>query len=186
VAASHARDELRRLLRTHAVLRGDFVLSSGRHSDVYLDGRLVTLSARGAALVGQSFLEALSSSNVDAVAGLTLGADPIVSAIAAMSGFQGGGVDGLIIRKQAKQHGAGRRIEGPFRTDARVAIVDDTLTTGASALEAAGVVRAAGAYIVGVWAMIDREEGAREAVSDAGYVFNRLFTSAELLDDKQP
>ncbi len=186
MAAPRPKDELRRLLRAHAVLRGDFVLSSGRRSNVYLDGRLVTLSARGAVLVGQSFLEALGSSNVEGVAGLTLGADPIVSAIAAVSGFQGGTVDGLIIRKQAKQHGAGRRIEGPFRADMRVAIVDDTLTTGASALEAAEVVRAAGARIVRIWAMIDREEGAREAVSVAGYEFDRLFTSAELLDDEQP
>lgn len=181
--ANDARSQLLELLRDHAVLRGDFVLSSGLRSPYYLDARLVTLSARGAPLVGQVFLDALPLPDIDAVAGLAIGADPIVTAVAAVSGIKGLAIDGLIVRKQAKEHGAGRRIEGPWREGIRVAVVDDTLTTGGSSLEAARAVEDAGGQVRGVYALIDRGQGAADAVAAAGYTFTAVFTAAEVLRD---
>lgn len=180
MAATH--EQLLALLRRAAVLRGDFVLSSGRHSDYYVDARLVTLSSAGAWLVGQAFLEHFHGQEIDAVAGLAIGADPVVAAIATCAGSLGLQLDGFIVRKEPKAHGAGRRIEGPWRDGLRVAIVDDTLTTGASSLEAAQAVEEAGASIVGVYALIDREQGARAAIEGAGYSFHALFTARELLE----
>lgn len=170
------------LLRRHAVLRGDFVLSSGQRSDYYLDARLVTLSSAGAWLVGRAFLERFAGHEVNGVAGLAIGADPIVAAIATCAGSLGRHLDGFIVRKERKEHGAGKRIEGPWRDGLRIAIVDDTLTTGASSLEAAQEAQEAGASIHGVYALIDREQGARAAIEGAGYSFTALFTAAELLD----
>lgn len=178
-----ARSQLLTLLQTRAVLRGDFVLSSGLHSPYYLDARLVTLSAQGAPLVARVFLDSFPRASVDAVAGLTIGADPIVTAIATVSGMSGSGIDGLIVRKQAKAHGVGRRIEGPWREGIRVAIVDDTLTTGASALEAAHAVEDAGGRVVGIYALIDRDQGARDVVAAAGYPLAAMFTADEVLRD---
>ncbi|HEX8919258.1 MAG TPA: orotate phosphoribosyltransferase [Chloroflexota bacterium] len=175
------RAALLRLLRRDAVLRGSFVLSSGQTSDYYLDARLVTLSAAGSHLVGRHFLQVIDTESIDCVAGLTVGADPIVSAIATMAGSDGISVDGLIVRKSAKDHGAGRRIEGPWRPGLRVAVVDDTLTTGASALLAAEAIQQEGGTVCGVYALIDREQGARQAVEAAGHQFTSLFTAGELL-----
>jgi orotate phosphoribosyltransferase len=174
-------ESLRSLLRQNAVLHGSFVLSSGQHSDYYLDARMVTLSSAGAWLVGQAFGDRLSTHQVDAVAGLAIGADPIVAAIATYAGSAGRRLDGLIVRKERKEHGAGRRIEGPWRAGLRVAIVDDTLTTGSSPLEAARAVEDAGGTVEGVYALIDREQGAHAAIEGAGYAFTALFTARELL-----
>lgn len=179
--AGDARAELLSLLRNRAVLRGDFVLSSGARSTYYLDARAVTLSARGAALVARVFLNTLPVTLIDAVAGLTMGADPIVSAIAATSGASGPAIDGLIVRKEVKGHGAGRRIEGPWRHGLRVAVVDDTLTTGASSLEAARAIQDAGGLVHGVYALIDRGQGARVAVEAAGHTFVAIYDGAEVL-----
>jgi len=175
------RDNLLRVLRDHAVLRGDFVLSSGQRSSYYLDARLVTLSARGSALVAVLLLDAFGSNPPDAVAGLAVGADPIVASIACMAGVRGLAVDGLIVRKESKAHGTSRRIEGPWRGGMRVAIVDDTFTTGGSALQAAKVISEAGGSITGVYALIDREEGAREAIEAAGYRYCPLYAASEIL-----
>ena len=181
MASEEALHALRALLRRQAVLRGDFVLASGRRSDFYLDARIVTLSSSGAWLVGRTFNECLAGHPVDAVAGLAIGADPIVAAIATFAGFAGRELDGLIVRKDRKEHGTGRRIEGPWRDGLRVAVVDDTLTTGASSLEAARAIEDAGGTVEGVYALIDREAGAREAIRAAGYSFCALFTAVELL-----
>jgi orotate phosphoribosyltransferase len=176
-----ARARLLSILKESAVLRGDFILSSGQRSDYYLDARRVTLSAAGSALVGEVFLELLASSQVDAVAGLTLGADPIVTAIAVVSGQRGQPLDGLIVRKQTKEYGAGRLLEGPWRDGLRVAVVEDTMTTGASALRAARAVSEAGGSVVGVYGLIDRHQGARHAVESAGYPFASIYDVEELL-----
>ena len=176
------RERLRNLLRENAVLRGDFILSSGQRSSYYLDARRVTLSAAGAALIGDAFLDMLSDLDLQAVAGLAIGADPIVASIAAAAGRSGRDVDGLIVRKERKEHGAGRRIEGPWREGLRVAVVEDTLTTGASSLQAADAVEEAGGKVVVVCALIDREQGAREAIEAAGYPFKALYRASELLD----
>lgn len=177
------RSALLEILRRDGLLRGDFVLSSGRRSTFYLDARRVTLAAAAAPLVGLVFLQQLQDLEIDAVAGLTLGADPIVSAVAVVSGQQAHPLDGLIVRKAAKEHGTGRRIEGPWRDGLRVAVVEDTMTSGASALDAARAVREAGGQVEAVWGLVDREEGAREAVEAEGYRFGAIFTLAELLRD---
>jgi orotate phosphoribosyltransferase len=182
LSAAATLEQLGSLLRRKAVLHGDFVLASGRHSEYYVDARVVTLSSAGAWLVGQAFLDRLKGLPIDGVAGLAIGADPIVAAIATCAGSQGVQLDGFIVRKERKEHGAGRRIEGPWRDGLRIAIVDDTLTTGASSLEAARAVEDAGASVEGVYALIDREQGAQESIERAGYSFQALFTAQELLE----
>jgi orotate phosphoribosyltransferase len=176
------RQALLQLLRSHALLRGDFVLASGARSSHYLDARLVTLSAQGSRLVGEAFVDAMRAVNPKAVAGLTLGADPIVTAIALVSGQQGAPIDGLIVRKEQKGHGTGKRIEGPWREGLKVAIVEDTMTTGSSALEAAAAVVEAGGEICGVFGLVDRRQGAQEAIERAGYPFHALFTIEDVLE----
>jgi orotate phosphoribosyltransferase len=178
---SDPRGTLLDILRRDAVLHGDFVLSSGRRSSFYLDARRVTLSARAAPLVGLVFLRHLQNLDIDAVAGLTLGADPIVSAIAVVSGQHGHPLDGLIVRKAAKEHGAGRRIEGPWRDGLAVVVVEDTMTSGASALDAARAIGDAGGKVRAIWGLIDREEGAREAIEGAGFDFGAIYSVAEIL-----
>jgi orotate phosphoribosyltransferase len=179
--AQVARERLLELLRTHAVLHGDFVLASGQRSSVYLDARVVTLSATGSGLVGRVLLDALRDLQPDAVAGLAIGADPLVTAVAVVSGMERGVVDALIVRKEPKVHGAGRQIEGPWRAGLRVAVLEDTMTTGASSLQAAQAVAEAGGSVVCVLGLIDREQGAREAIEAAGYEFRTVFTAAEVL-----
>lgn len=175
------RGALLQILRRDAVLHGDFVLSSGQRSSYYLDARRVTLSAAAAPLVGLLFLREIQGLEVDAIAGLTLGADPIVAAVATVSGQLDHPVDGLIVRKAAKEHGAGRRIEGPWREGMRVVVVEDTMTTGASALEAAQAIQEAGGRVEAVFGLIDRRQGARVAVEAAGFTFGAIYSVDELL-----
>jgi orotate phosphoribosyltransferase len=181
IAGTDAREELRTLLAENSVMHGDFVLSSGKKSKYYIDARLVTLSGRGSPLVGKVFLDALSAVWPDAVAGLTIGADPIVSAIATVSGLYGTPIDGLLVRKQAKEHGGRRRVEGPARAGITVAVVEDVVTTGASILDVIRAVEEAGCRVTGVYALIDRDEGGREAIEGAGHAYHSIFSASELL-----
>lgn len=158
------------------------MLASGRRSSYYIDGRLVTLSGEGAAMVAHAFLAVIDRDIVDAVAGLTIGADPIVASIAALSGLHGKPIDGVIVRKERKDHGTGGRLVGPWRPGLRVAIVDDTFTTGGSAIEAARAIEEEGGSVRGVYALIDREQGARATIEAAGYPFTALFTASQLLN----
>ena len=180
--AALAREQLLVLLRDKAVLHGDFVLASGRRSSVYLDARLVTLSAAGSGLVGLVLFEALRPFSVDAVAGLAIGADPLVVSVAVVSGMRGAPIEALIVRKEAKAHGAGRTIEGPWRDGMRVAVLEDTMTTGASALQAARAVREAGGTVACVLGLIDRGQGARAAVEAERYSFSAVFEAKEVLE----
>jgi orotate phosphoribosyltransferase len=159
-----------RLLAERSARRGQFTLSSGRTSSLYIDARLTTMSPDGLALIGPTALAAIERArwNVDAVGGLTLGADPVAYAIAYASALAGRPVRAFTVRKEAKTHGTGRLIEGPFRSGDRVAIVEDVITTGGSALRAIDAVRSAGGDVVGVLAVVDREEGGREAIEAAG------------------
>ncbi len=179
-----ARSRLVALLKTRSVLHGDFVLASGRRSPHYVDCRRTTMHADGLALIGELGLAALRDAGWDAVAvgGLTLGADPVAYAIARASAGSARPVNAFTVRKAAKTHGAGRRIEGCFEAGMRVVVVEDVVTTGASALEAAGAVREAGGTVCGVLAVVDREEGGRAAVERAGYAVRALVTLAELLE----
>ena len=176
-----ARQELLRLLATKSFRLGEFKLSSGGTSDYYLDCRTTTLDARGAQLTGQVFLEEIRARGWDtqAIGGLTLGADPIVVAVAVTSGA----VHGFLVRKAEKQHGTGQRIEGFREKGARVVIVDDVCTTGASTVQAIEVAREFGFEIVGVMCLVDRQEsGGRANVEKAAAPapFVAVFTANEV------
>jgi orotate phosphoribosyltransferase len=151
-----ARQVLLRLLAQKSFRLGDFKLSSGASSDYYIDCRTTTLDAKGARLIGQVFLEEIRqhSWNPQAIGGLTLGADPIVVAVTVVSGE----VNGFLVRKAEKEHGTGQRIEGFRERGARVVIVDDVCTTGASTVQAIEAAREFGFQIVGVMCLVEREE----------------------------
>jgi orotate phosphoribosyltransferase len=178
-----ARGRLIELLATRSAQRGQFTLASGRQSTLYIDARLTTMSPEGLATIGPLALAALRESGwlVDAVGGLTLGADPIAYAIGYASALNGEPVRAFTVRKEAKAHGAGKRIEGPFRAGDRVAIIEDVITTGGSALKAADAVRAAGGHVAGVLALVDREEGGRERLAAAGLEVVALVRAGEII-----
>ena len=174
------RAELHTLVATRAFRFGDFVLTSGRRSSYYVDGKQVTLDGRGLYLVARLALQRCVELAVDAVGGLTLGADPIAGAVAALSGATDRPIAGFIVRKQAKEHGTGSSIEGPpLRSRARVMLVDDTLTTGGSFLSARDRVVETGASVVEAFCVVDREEGGREALEEAGVAVFALFARSE-------
>ncbi len=174
------RARLLELIRTLALSRGHFILASGKESSYYLDGRMVTLSAEGAALVGRLMLAQLAGRGVQAVGGLTMGADPIATAVSLTSFLNGDPIPAFIVRKEAKGHGTQKQVEGPLPQNARVAIVEDTVTTGGSPLQAIAAVEALGCTVVTVLALIDRGEGARERIEAAGYAYEPLFTIGDL------
>lgn len=190
-AGSEANPELARLvalLAARSAKRGDFVLASGRRSSLYIDCRLTTMSPEGQLLIGRAGLSALRRSGwaVDAIGGLTLGADPVAYAIAHASAIEheqgrGGLVRAFTVRKEAKQHGTGRLIEGPFVAGDRVVVVEDVITTGASALRAADAIRTAGGTVLGVLALVDRQEGGREALEAAGLSVLSLTLASQLV-----
>ena len=183
-ATSDLEQRLRDLLRERSITRGDFVLASGRRSSFYIDARRTTMAAEGLAVIGALALERLATLGwrPDLVGGLTLGADPVALAIAAASRGLGRdpAVDAFSVRKEAKTHGTGKRIEGCFTPGAAAVIVEDVITTGRSALEAIGAVETAGGRVLGVLAVVDREEGGRAALEQAGYPVAALVTATEL------
>jgi orotate phosphoribosyltransferase len=163
---SSARQELLRLLARKSFRLGEFRLSSGATSDYYVDCRTTTLDARGAQLTGQVFMEEIRARgwNVHAIGGLTMGADPIVVAVSVTSGT----IHGFLVRKVEKQHGTAQRIEGFRDKGARVVIVDDVCTTGASTVQAIEAAREFGFDVVGAMCLVEREEaGGRESVEKA-------------------
>jgi orotate phosphoribosyltransferase len=175
------RQELLRLLATKSFRLGDFKLSSGGRSDYYIDCRTTTLDARGAQLTGQVFLEEIQRRgwNAEAIGGLTMGADPIVVAVAITSGT----LNGFLVRKAEKQHGTAQRIEGFRGKGARVVIVDDVCTTGASTIQAIEAAREFGFEIVGVMCLVEREEAhgradVEKAAAPAPFV--AVFTAADV------
>lgn len=177
------RQALVALLAERSARRGRFTLASGRESSLYIDARLTTMSPEGLVLVGPAGLAALDAAGwtVDAVGGLTLGADPVSYAVGYASALAGRPVRTFTVRKEAKAHGTGRLIEGPFREGDRVAVVEDVITTGGSALRAVDAVRAAGGTVVGVLALVDREEGGREALEAAGLAVIALTRASEIV-----
>ena len=153
------RDSLIALLARRSTKRGRFTLASGQQSTLYIDARLTTMSPDGLALIGPLGLAALNGTawNVDAIGGLTLGADPVSYAISYASALTETPLRAFTVRKEAKAHGTGRLIEGSFQNGDRVAIIEDVITTGTSALRAIDAVHAAGGIVVGVLALVDRE-----------------------------
>ncbi len=179
-----AHPDLARLLATHSARRGTFTLASGRQSTLYIDARLTTMRPEGLALIGPAALGAIRGAgwSIDAVGGLTLGADPVSYAIAYASAMSGPPVRAFTVRKEAKTHGTGQLIEGPFQRGDRVVVIEDTITTGGSARRAVDAVRAAGGVVVGVLALVDREEGGREAIAEGGLPVISLVRAAEILE----
>ena len=175
--------DLQQLLAERSAKRGKFTLSSGRESTLYIDARLTTMSPEGLILIGELGLRALEQSgwNVQSVGGLTLGADPVAYAIAYASGSSPRPVRAFTVRKEPKSHGTARLIEGPFVKGDRVAIVEDVITTGSSALRAASAISANGGIIAGVLAVVDRNEGGREALHEQGLPVIALTTAADIV-----
>ncbi len=176
-------DRLRRLLRDRSLRRGDFVLASGARSSYYIDCRLTTMSGVGQLLLGQVGLAALDAAGWQpaALGGLTLGADPVAYAIAHAAAAAGRPLDAFTVRKEAKEHGTGRLIEGPLPQNADVVVVEDVVTTGGSALKAIAAVQAAGARVLGVFAVVERDPDGREKLRAAGHELVALTSAAELL-----
>jgi orotate phosphoribosyltransferase len=175
-------DELIRLLLERSVRHGDFVLASGARSSYYIDARLTTMSARGLGLIGQLGAEAIRDAGWKpmAVGGLTMGADPVAYAIAVATAGETTPIEAFSVRKTAKRHGTGRKIEGNFQTGAEVVVVEDVITSGGSALQAIEAVQTEGGKVLGVLAVVDREEGGRLALESAGHKVVALTTVHDL------
>jgi orotate phosphoribosyltransferase len=171
------------LLATRSARRGTFTLASGRRSDLYIDCRLTTMHPEGLTLVGPLGLHAIGERGwqADSVGGLTLGADPVSYAVAYASQLAGIPVRAFTVRKEAKSHGTGKLIEGAYEPGDRVVVVEDVITTGGSALRAVEAVRAAGGTVLGVLAVVDREEGGRGAIEAAGLEVATLARAAEIV-----
>lgn len=178
-----AHATLVQMLATRSARRGTFTLASGRQSDLYIDCRLTTMSPDGLATIGPLALARLATRGwtPDAVGGLTLGADPVSYAIAHSSALAGTPMRAFTVRKEAKGHGTGKVIEGPFHPGDRVVVIEDVITTGGSALRAAAAVIAAGGVVIGVLAVVDREEGGREALEAEGLAVETLATASEIV-----
>ena len=177
---SGRREALRKMINERSVLRGEFILTSGRKSSYYIDGRMTTLSADGAALTGQYIFEMIRDLNVDAVGGPTIGADPMATAVSLASYQAGQPIDAFIVRSDRKRHGTMRQIEGPIRPGSRVVIVDDTVTTGNSLLDAAEAAKQAGCEVVKIVAILDRLQGGSQKIRERGYDFETILTNDDL------
>jgi orotate phosphoribosyltransferase len=175
--ATDVREALLDQIKTTAIVHGRVTLASGKEADYYLDLRRVTLSAAAAPLVGQVLRDLTADWEYDAVGGLTMGADPVA---AAMLHAPGRPLDAFVVRKEGKAHGLQRRIEGPDVTGRRVLAVEDTSTTGGSVLTAVDALREAGADVIGVAVIADRNTGAREKVEAAGLPYRYVFDLADL------
>jgi orotate phosphoribosyltransferase len=175
-------EALRALLLERSVSFGDFVLSSGQRSSYYIDARKTTMSARGQALIGRLGLRAIRARGWDpsGVGGLTMGADPVAYAIARASVDLPPMLDAFSVRKAAKDHGLRRRVEGNFRAGDHVVVVEDVITSGSSARQAIEAIRAEGGTVVGVLAVVDREQGGGGAISEMGIEVVCLATIGQL------
>lgn len=160
--------------KTGAVKTGEFTLSSGKKSDFYVDCRKISLHPQGSKFIGKIILEKIKKLKVDAIGGLTLGADPIASSVVVL-----GNIPGFIVRKKEKEHGTKQKIEGHIQAGWKVVIVEDVATTGSSALQAIEAAEAAGAKVVKVIAVVDREEGAAEALKN--YDFDPILRKSDLV-----
>jgi orotate phosphoribosyltransferase len=176
------RRRLEQLLLERSVRHGDFVLASGQRSSYYIDCRLTTMSAEGMVLIGREGLSALRGGgwNVAAAGGLTLGADPVAYAIAAASFADQPLIEAFTVRKEPKQHGTKRLIEGNFTPGSTVLVVEDVITSGSSARRAIAAVEDEGGRVAGVLAVVDREQGGREVLEKAGYPVVALTSASAL------
>ncbi|MBT5502191.1 MAG: orotate phosphoribosyltransferase [Candidatus Nanopelagicales bacterium] len=178
MSTSDEWNALRQQILDKAVVRGKVILSSGREADYYIDLRRVTLDAEAAPLVGAVMRQVNSGFDYQAVGGLTLGADPVASAMMHNAAGEGELLNSFVVRKSEKQHGLQRRIEGPDVNGIRVLAVEDTSTTGSSVMTAVEALLVDGAVIAGVSVIVDR--GARAAVEERGYKYTAAYTLADL------
>jgi orotate phosphoribosyltransferase len=171
------------LLAARSARRGSFTLASGKHSSFYIDARLTTMSPEGLSSIGPVGLAMIHERGwePDSVGGLTLGADPVSYAISYASAGDARPIRAFTVRKEAKSHGTGKLIEGPFNASDRVVVIEDVITTGGSALRAIDALRAAGATILGVLAVVDREEGGRQAIEATGVSVASIAKVSEIL-----
>jgi orotate phosphoribosyltransferase len=167
-------------ITSKAIVHGTVTLSSGRTAEYYVDLRRITLDAEAAPLVGRVMVELTSDVEFDAVGGLTLGADPVATAMLHAAAQTGRKLDAFVVRKEGKAHGLQRRIEGPDVAGRRVLAVEDTSTTGGSVLTAVDALREAGAEVVAVAVIVDRGTGARERVEAAGVPYLFAYDAADL------
>jgi orotate phosphoribosyltransferase len=172
------RDELLQAIRNDAVVRGDFVLSSGQRASWYVDLRRVLLAGRFAPMAGRVLLAATADLSYEAVGGLTMGADPVAAAMMHAAARDGRVLDAFVVRKGEKPHGLQRRIEGPDVAGRRVLAVEDTSTTGGSVLTAVDALQEAGAEVAGVAVLVDR--GAAERITGLGLPYRAAYVQAEL------
>jgi orotate phosphoribosyltransferase len=172
------REDLLKEIKDKAIVHGDFVLSSGQRASWYVDLRRVTLDGRAAPLVGRVLLELTVDLGYDAVGGLTLGADPVATAMLHAAYAQGRALDAFVVRKSDKAHGLQRRIEGPDVRGRRVLAVEDTSTTGGSVLTAVAALREAGAQVVGVATIVER--GAADRIRSEGLAYRHPYDIGDL------
>lgn len=177
--------KLAKILIAKSYKEGDFTLTSGKKSEYYFDCKQTALHPEGSYLLGRLFVEILKEyATVDGVGGMTLGADPLVSSVTVVSHLEGRPLPGFIVRKKSKGHGTDQYLEGlaNFEAGDQVVMLEDVVTTGGTLIKACQRVKDAGLEIAGVISVLDREEGGREALADAGYALKSIFTRSELLD----
>lgn len=174
------RQQLIQLIQEHALQFGDFTLASGKQAKFYLDCRKVTLHPQGANQIGAGMLKLIGDAVPDAIGGMAIGADPITAATITLAGQAQVPLLGFIVRKEAKEHGTGRQVEGPVAKGMTVVIVEDVVTSGGSALKAVDAVREFGLEVDRILAVVDRLEGGREAVEAAGLKLETLLTVRDL------
>ena len=178
---SQTKSELVPLIKELAVVHGKVTLSSGIEADYYVDLRRATLHHEAAPLIGRTMLEMLKENEIfpAAVGGLTMGADPVATAMLHQAAAQGIALDAFVVRKEAKKHGMGRQVEGPDVSGSDVVVLEDTSTTGGSPLTAAKALVAAGANVLAIATVVDRDTGAREAIESEGF---RYLSAISLRD----
>ena len=179
--SSIERDQLRQMLLERSMRFGEFVLSSGATSNYYIDVRKTSLHPEGLKLIARLFWEQLEQDQVTAVGGLTLGADPLVSGVIWWSHEKGKPMEGFLVRKMSKDHGMRGQVEGNLAGHKRIAVLDDVITSGESALIAAEAAESYKAEVVRVLAVVDREQGAAQMFQQRGYPYTSLFSIGDLL-----
>lgn len=180
ISAAAARTRLRDLIARRSLLQGDFTLASGRQSSLFFDMKRTMLDPEGANLIADAVLDAIGDRAVDAVGGLVMGAVPVVAVVCAKSAGRRP-LQGFFVRKEVKDHGTARRIDGNLAAGDRVVILEDVTTTGGSALLAVDAVREAGAEVVAVLTIVDRKEGAADAFAAAGVPFEALLAREDFV-----
>jgi orotate phosphoribosyltransferase len=180
MSSHETRERLLRLVRERAFRQGEFTLSSGEKSDYYIDGRMIEVHPEGATLIGEAIYDRIKGLDADAVGGLAVAAVPLVTSTVISCFRHGRPIEGFWVRQEVKEHGTKKLIEGKLPEKAKVVIVDDVITSGDSVQKAINAVEAAGAKVVAIVTLVDRQRGARELFEKAGYFYDPLFTKDEL------